>query len=681
MSTSSQSEVRDVAESKQEALRALLNSVAPDGQMTLPKDADVIKLADKLDELLASKGGLLGAQANIARDDQGRPLNEEGLPIVEIVEPVTNDSIAVPPPSGNIASPSSVSQQAPLSPLPNWALSPTALAARRRERDRILDMLEREEEEELAREASANRAARKDVPAPKAIPEQPRSLDQVVRPRIDVSKLSPPTLAEAPTNISTPSEHTAKTTVGPSTTAATEVLNTGVAHKPKKQKSVSFADPLPPDYSNDRSHEIKLDIDWGDVVPVPFKPHNARRSEPNVMKELVVERQSSQFEVSSDQMGDSDDEDDTIEDEDDVSQDYGSDTEVPVEALRQLQVSDESDNEEAEAAGSVDETDFDEAMLQREIALAYYARRHQIGSDVTSGPLSDSAAMNQMSGGDDESGVRPEIDRSTSHFRRSKLSGDPQTLINSAVQFGKLVDGQLVAGQVADREVEASLDELTGRSGGVDNEDLTEKTIALLMHGEKVSRIESANFPIQSKDAQPQVPASASTSARSGSVVAPQLQPAQKLKTQPKLPNALARSSSGKQEPTQQPSSNRRATGQAFPSMIVESGFGFDPAFQVAPKPKPTAVKSVPPVSETVKERPNAPIPQPVAREGKSRFAQSSGSGGVKPLSSSATPNTVTSPTALRGEAIERVAPVSQTQPPEPTKRISRFRAERAGYL
>ncbi|KAG8680313.1 hypothetical protein FRC09_018335, partial [Ceratobasidium sp. 395] len=165
MSTSSQSEVRDVGESKQEALRALLGSLAPDGKLALPEDADVSKLAEKLDELLASKGGLRGAQASIPRDAQGRPLNEEGLPIVEIVEPIANDPPVEPAPSNDIAS-SSVSRQAPLSPLPNWALSPAALAARRRERDRILDILEREEEEELARETAANRTVGNDVPPP-----------------------------------------------------------------------------------------------------------------------------------------------------------------------------------------------------------------------------------------------------------------------------------------------------------------------------------------------------------------------------------------------------------------------------------------------------------------------------------------------------------------------------------
>jgi hypothetical protein len=39
--------------------------------MTIPDDANVNKLAEKLDELLASKGGL-DAYTNIPRDEQGR---------------------------------------------------------------------------------------------------------------------------------------------------------------------------------------------------------------------------------------------------------------------------------------------------------------------------------------------------------------------------------------------------------------------------------------------------------------------------------------------------------------------------------------------------------------------------------------------------------------------------------
>jgi hypothetical protein len=53
------------------ALRALLNSLVPNGQMTLPDDADIDKLAENLDKLLASKGGL-DAYTSIPRDDQGR---------------------------------------------------------------------------------------------------------------------------------------------------------------------------------------------------------------------------------------------------------------------------------------------------------------------------------------------------------------------------------------------------------------------------------------------------------------------------------------------------------------------------------------------------------------------------------------------------------------------------------
>lgn len=53
------------------ALRALLNTLVPNGQTALPDDTDVDKLAEKLDQLLAGKGGL-EAYSNIPRDDQGR---------------------------------------------------------------------------------------------------------------------------------------------------------------------------------------------------------------------------------------------------------------------------------------------------------------------------------------------------------------------------------------------------------------------------------------------------------------------------------------------------------------------------------------------------------------------------------------------------------------------------------
>ncbi|KAG8745953.1 hypothetical protein FRC10_006516 [Ceratobasidium sp. 414] len=679
MSTSFQSEIRDVGEGGQEALRALLDSLVSDGQPALPNDASVSKLAEKLDELLAGGGGLLGAPANIARDDQGRPLNEEGLPIMDIVEPVTNDSRADPSSKG-IPSPLSVSNQAPLSPLPNWALSPTALAARRRERDRILDMLEREEEE-LAREAAADFAARNEGPTPQTKlkhPSPPRTLDQVMGPRMDTSRPSPPTLVQAPTYVSAPLEHAPKNTPGPSMTADTGVPNANAARKPRKQKSVSFADPDPADHSNNQSHMTNPDVDWGDVVLVPLNSRGARKPGPNVMRELVVEHPPGQPKIPFDRMEDSDDEDEVVDDEDDAPQGDESDTEVPAGALHPSGVSDdESDDEDMTA--DVDETDFDEAMLQREIALAYYARRNQLGPDTTSGPLSDSTAMDQIPSDDDRGNVRPHMDHESkaSRFRLSRLNGNPQTLINSAVQFGKLVNGQLVTGEVADREVGASLDELTGgRSDSA--EDLTEMTIALLRGGDHVSQGEPTRSPTQSEGARPPMVAATSTLAPSGNIVAPQPKVALEPKPKPKR-TAPATSAAGKQRSSRQLGSVPAAITQAFPPVIIESGFGFDPAFQDAPKPTATAAKSVAPMSETVTERPSTPIPHPSGRgRGKSRFAQASKTGGVKPQLSSAAPNLETPSTAFRGG--EREAPPSRVQPPEP-KRISRFRAERAGYL
>ncbi|KAG9093279.1 hypothetical protein FRC06_011584 [Ceratobasidium sp. 370] len=673
MSTSFQSETPDVGLSKQEALRALLNSFVPDGQLALPNDANVSKLAERLDGLLASKGDLLGAQASIARDDQGRPLNEEGLPIIDIVEPVADDFLADPPPS-------LVSSQAPWSPLPNWALSPAALAARRRERDRILDILEREEEEELVREADADRATRNEILSSQTVPKHPlppRTLEQVMRPRMDVPRLSHPTLAQALTDVTIPLDRATETTPGPSMTADNGIVNTEAARKPKNQKSVSFVDPIPADYTNDLSHMINLDIDWGDVIPVPLNPRNTREPRPNVMKQLIVERPPGQPRDPFNRREDSDDEDEVVEDEDDMSPADDSDTEVPAEALRPSGMSDdESDDEEAEVAADVDESDFDEAMLQREIALAYYARRNQVGPDVTSGPLSGSAAMNQTSSGDDRGGVGPRMDNvsNTPRFRRSRLHGDPQTLINSAIQFGKVVDGQLVAGEVADQEVDALLDKLTGGSGDNSAEDLTEETIALLRGGD-TPQGESTRSSTQNERARSPVPVTTSTLAPSGNIVVHQPKVAIELKPKPKQTRHLT-PSTGKQQSSRQPGSVPAATTQAFPPMIVESGFGFDPAFQVAPKSRAFAAKPVAPMSETVKERPSTPTSHPPRRDRDgSRFAQASRAGGVKSQLSPATPNPETP-----GDVVERVAPTSYVQLPEP-KRISRFRAERAGYL
>ncbi|KAG8687155.1 hypothetical protein FRC08_012137 [Ceratobasidium sp. 394] len=544
-------------------------------------------------------------------------------------------------------------------------------------------MLEREEEEELAREAATDRATENVAPSPQTVPKHPpppRTLDQVVHPRADASRPSPLIPAQASTNISIPSDHAAKATPGPSITADTGTLNIGVARKPKKQKSVSFVDPVPPDHSNDRSHMADLDIDWGDVVPMRLNSRSTRKPGPNVMKDLVVEHPPGQPRVPFNRMEDSDDEDEAIEDEDDMSQADASDTEVPAEALRPSRGSDdESDDEEAEVAVDADETDFDEAMLQREIALAYYARRNQIGSDITSGPLSGSTVINQKSSDDGSGDVMPDVNESnTSRFRQSRLNEDPQTLINSAIQFGKLVDGQLVVGEVADQEVQASLDELTSGGGNNNTEDLTEKTLALLKGETHTPQGESVRSSTHNGHARPPVRATASMSTSLGNIVAPQpnIAPEPNLKSKQTTPTT-----SSKQKSSQQPNPALAATARAPPPMIIESGFGFDPAFQVAPKPQAAAAEPIAPMSETVKERSSTPITNATDRDrGKSRFAQASRTGGVKPRLSSATPNPETPSTALQSDVIERAVPPSRVQPPEP-KRISRFRAERAGYL
>ncbi|QRW03631.1 hypothetical protein RhiLY_02630 [Ceratobasidium sp. AG-Ba] len=668
MSTSSQSEVHSIVET----LRALLNSFAPDGQASLPKDADVSKLAEKLDEILASKGGLVGVQAGISRDEQGRPLNEEGLPIMDIVEAVNDDSAADLLPASGAPLQSSVSEQAPLSPLPNWALSPTALAARRRERDRILDLLEREEEEEFAREAIA---ARTDIPAPQVASKSPRTLNQIVRPPVDVSR--PSTLPAALTNVSMPPEDAAKPISPP---ANAGILNTGSVRRPKKQKSVSFVDHLPSDHSNDQSHAIGLGIDWGDVVPVPFNPRNSRKPGPSIMKDLVVERGSNQrITHAPGRIVDSDDEDYPGEDENDVSQDDESDSEVPLEALRPSEASeeDDKDGEEEDFVASVDETDFDEAMLQREIALAYYARRNQIGADVISGPLFDSTTTNQMTNDGDRGAATPDTDDKPNgtRFRRSRLTGDSQALINSAVQFGKLVEGQLVAEEVADQDVEASLNELTGGSNTNNEEDMTEKTIARLMYGENAPQDEPGGTLIPSKHAQvPALSDPSTISARLGSITPPRSKIAPEHKSLSKSQPAPVVSSSRKPKLTQQTAS----VPVEFPPMIIESGYGFDPAFQIAPKAKVPAAKPIAPMSETVKERPSTSINEISARgRGKSRFAQAPTTEELKSQPISTTLNAGT----LSTNVIERAAPTTRVQPPEPSKRISRFRAERAGYL
>ncbi|CAE6435480.1 hypothetical protein ACGC1H_002887 [Rhizoctonia solani] len=682
MSTTAQGgEVHSMGASKQEALRALLNSLVPNGQMALPDDANVDKLTEKLDELLASKGGI-DAYTNIPRDDQGRPLNEEGLPIMEIMEPVANtneSSVARPSPMDTASSSMSMLGQAPLSPLPNWALSPAALAARRRERDRILDILEREEEAEFARTAAAtheptNRSL--DTVSP-PVPATPlHALDQAFRtPDPNSSFPSGPSVGSSNEESSRPSGDF----VAPASQGYRAI------RKPKKQKSVSFVDP-PSNDQDDRPHSPKPELDWGDVIPVRLDSRKPGLTKGHgVMKDLVVERPRSQSSAIVNRVADSDDEDEEPNEEHDVPEDEDSETEVPKEALGQLETSDDEsdvDREENTQRVDVDDTDFDEAMLQREIALAYYARRNQMGADISTGPLSNPTSMGWVAGRDGEDepagGV---METNSTWFRGSRLPGNPQTLVNSVVQFGRLVDGELVVNETADKAVESSIDTLTG-GPPPGQEDMTERMIELLRRGDthpgsdpmiiepnpsikKIPRetSTSGSRPPVSESIPPRSTTSAHRSKRHSNPANP-------------APSLVSRTSSQRQVIPPPPTNDR--------PMIIESGFGFDPAFQVAPPPKPNIAKTPAPMSEIVQERAATPSPAPTEtlEKKRSRFAQARAPGQF-PASQQITSSTSARvPTTIGSDVVEQTPnPPSVVKNSEPPKRMSRFRAERSGWM
>lgn len=312
---------------------------------------------------------------------------------MEIMEPVTGEPSAVRlSPIDVKPSSVSVSDQAQLSPLPNWALSPAALAARQRERDRILDMLEREEEEEFARETAdaANDTTRNKVPRSSGSTTPPRTLDSIIR----ASKTESNGLAFSSPSLDSQDQGNPRFSKDSGTAATSQEAS--AMRKPKKQKSVSFADP--PADSGSQRPTLEPTLDWGDVIPVRIdssRPGSAKSH--GVMKDLVVERPFAGLKSVPTRLADSDDEGDgeDLNEVQSTSDDEESEAEVPKEAFdRQETSNEETDGEEATV--DADDTDFDEVMLQREIALAYYARRSQMGAGVTSGPLSELNLMGQL---------------------------------------------------------------------------------------------------------------------------------------------------------------------------------------------------------------------------------------------------------------------------------------------
>ncbi|KAJ7905805.1 hypothetical protein B0H14DRAFT_2661703 [Mycena olivaceomarginata] len=339
-------ETRNLSDGSAQALQALLHSLTPDappGAGGKLSTAAVEKLSARLSELVGD-----GSGEPQRRIESGQLLNEEGLPIIDITEPV-------------VASEAHVSSEFLNEdvPVPLAALPTSEQERRRRDRDRILDLLEEEEEREQRREEreeisdekrqeilrKRKKAAQDELARLKAAKDMQRKMGKALLRDISTSRDEPAPSVPSPDSAVQEDQETA--------------LN--------PRKTVTFADAaLEADASESRETEAS---EWGDVVPARLRANSGRslmsdaKSDSTPMKMNVVER------IPGKPVGPQGDSDDESEPPD-----------SPTVADSDEEGRFESDEELAE------EVDMDFARHQREIALEYNSKRARM-AETTSNTL------------------------------------------------------------------------------------------------------------------------------------------------------------------------------------------------------------------------------------------------------------------------------------------------------
>lgn len=314
-------------------------------------------------------------------------LNEEGLPIIDIVEPVKEDA-ASPRPPAPVASPP-IFDDPDL--LPHWALSPAEKARRKAERERILDLLEEEERIEQEREEEAARERwRAELEKRK---EAAKAELESLRKARDLQKKMGKALLR---NVIESNEQAEKDKAQ----EAREWQEQKAQETVKVKKSVSFADELGAEAEAETSQSAENSKQWGDVAlarlrkgKTPLLTRAQIDSQP--MKMDVVERHpgGARTEPTPQTIeADSDDESvpgSPVPADSDEGEVIRSDADYEAHSHHDPLSSDSeaTDVERMSDDGEPvtwQEGDFDYAQHQREVALAYYEKRATIGMEAYS---------------------------------------------------------------------------------------------------------------------------------------------------------------------------------------------------------------------------------------------------------------------------------------------------------
>ncbi|KAI0086183.1 hypothetical protein BDY19DRAFT_365463 [Irpex rosettiformis] len=461
---------KNLNESRAEALSAILQTLSSNTAAEATTNDDGNKLStDQVQKLSEKLGQILGDQAEdgepSTRNEKVELINEEGLPIVDINEPVTATDITFrPDPDGHFDDPDL---------LPAWALSPAEQARRRSERERILDLLEEEERLQERQDVEAARE-RMQKEMEKRKEAAKTEMDNLKRARELQKKMGRALIRSVVESRDKEEKEKAELAEKDKLTTENKV--------PKTKKSVSFADDIDED-GRIKSNEKEENIEWGDVVPGTLRTSGktlSERQDRQPMKLHVVERHPRCLSQTAYQPPeqDSDDESDP-ESTADAAEDSGSDNGF-LGADNQSPNSEESDEDlpADERMSDWNGDDFDYAQHQREVALEYYNKRQAMGIEASSAMRAHTHDENEWDQPDvpleatlASGPPKPSVSRfraeraSHAGLSQSTLASHslgasvvPSSSVSSmkrAVRMGKLENGKLVGGDDGESEDEA----------------------------------------------------------------------------------------------------------------------------------------------------------------------------------------------------------------------------------
>ncbi|KAF8508370.1 hypothetical protein JB92DRAFT_3098010 [Gautieria morchelliformis] len=333
------------------------------------------------------------------RNENGDLVNEEGLPIIDITEPIDD----LDTPSLSAATEDDEVIEEDNYPEPISKLSPEALAVSRKHRDKILDLLEQEEEREERKSHQEHQLEMKRKRDAARVEMQKRMLTQ----GSDLAKRREAKELE---------KKMAKALISGLGEPETVKSKVAVAQADgKTKKVVTFADP--PSAGSEALPSTKQQAIVPAILPASKSRTTGLQKQP--MKMEVVERNSLQAPVP---------------------------TPGPLEKLNQREPTRDSDDEsdlDVASDNTVAESEEDDLVLSaqqhRELALEYHRRREALASNAGAMKIDDDEML-----GDGASWDKEEV----------PLDATADALAKS-VKLGKLVDGQLVAGedeQDVDRE-------------------------------------------------------------------------------------------------------------------------------------------------------------------------------------------------------------------------------------